>query len=161
MAGITPESVETQGLLRGAAAGDRRAFDRLLARHRNSVCKFVELRMDPRMRTRVDASDVVQETQLEAFRRLPGFLERRPMPFHVWLRKTANERLLMTRRKHVDAGQRAVGREVPLPDRSGWFWRRSLFPRARRPASGQAAMSWPCVSTECFNGWPPPTVSFR
>jgi RNA polymerase sigma-70 factor (ECF subfamily) len=134
MAEITPDSVATQGLLREAAAGDRRAFDQLLTRHRKSLCKFVELRMDPKMRTRVDASDVVQETQLEAFRRLPDFLERRPMPFHVWLRKTAYERLLMARRQHVDAGQRAVGREVPLPDRSSLVLAAKLIPKGSTPS---------------------------
>jgi RNA polymerase sigma-70 factor (ECF subfamily) len=134
MAEITPDSGETQGLLREAAAGDRHAFDQLLARHRKSLCKFVELRMDPKMRTRVDASDVVQETQLEAFRRLPDFLERQPMPFHIWLRKTAYERLLMARRQHVDAGQRAVGREVPLPDRSSLVLAAKLIPKGSTPS---------------------------
>jgi RNA polymerase sigma-70 factor (ECF subfamily) len=134
MAEITPDSVETQGLLREAAAGDRRAFDQLLARHRKSLCKFVELRMDPKMRTRVDASDVVQETQLEAFRRLPDFLKRQPMPFHVWLRKTAYERLLMARRQHVGADQRSVGREVPLPDRSSLLLAARLVPKGSTPS---------------------------
>jgi RNA polymerase sigma-70 factor (ECF subfamily) len=40
------------------------------------------------------------------------------MPFRLWLRKTAYERLLMIERHHVDAQRRAVGREVALPDRS-------------------------------------------
>ncbi|HZU35837.1 MAG TPA: hypothetical protein VFA18_08015 [Gemmataceae bacterium] len=40
------------------------------------------------------------------------------MPFRLWLRKTAFERLLMLRREHVEAGRRAVAREVPLPKRS-------------------------------------------
>ena len=118
MAEITPDSAETQGLLRDAAGGDRRAFDRLLARHRKALRQFIELRMHPKMRGRVDSSDVVQETQLEVFRRLADFVARQPMPFHVWLRKTAYERVLMARRQHVQASQRAVGREVPIPDRS-------------------------------------------
>jgi RNA polymerase sigma-70 factor (ECF subfamily) len=63
---------------------------------------------------------------LEVFRRLRDFLDRRPMPFHVWLRKTAYERLLMARRQHVAAAQRAVGREVPLPDRSSLLLARRL-----------------------------------
>jgi RNA polymerase sigma-70 factor (ECF subfamily) len=86
------------------------------------------------MRGRVDASDVVQEAQLEAFRRLPDFLERRPMPFHVWLRKTAYERLLMARRQHVAAGQRALGREVPLPDRSSLLFAERFLSRGSTPS---------------------------
>ena len=80
------------------------------------------------MRGRVDASDVVQETQLEAFQRLAKFVERQPMPFHVWLRRTAYQRLLMLRRQHVEARQRGVGREVPLVDRSSLLLARRLLP---------------------------------
>jgi RNA polymerase sigma-70 factor (ECF subfamily) len=82
------------------------------------LCRFLDLRFDARLRSRLDPSDVVQETHLEVFRRLPDYLERRPMPFRLWLRKTAYERLLMLRRQHVQADRRAVGREVPLPERS-------------------------------------------
>jgi RNA polymerase sigma-70 factor (ECF subfamily) len=40
------------------------------------------------------------------------------MPFRVWLRKTALERLLSLREKHLQAGRRALGRDVPIPGRS-------------------------------------------
>jgi RNA polymerase sigma-70 factor (ECF subfamily) len=77
---------------------------------------------------------VVQETQLEVYRRLGDFLDRRPMPFRVWLRKTAYERLLMARRRHVEAGQRAVGRERPLPDRSSLLFARRIIARGSTPS---------------------------
>lgn len=60
----------------------------------------------------------MQETEIEAFRRIGEYLTRRPMPFHLWLRRTAHERLLMLRRRHVVAAARAVSRELPLPDAS-------------------------------------------
>jgi RNA polymerase sigma factor (sigma-70 family) len=40
------------------------------------------------------------------------------MPFRLWLRKTAQERLIMARRQHLEARGRSMRREVPLPDRS-------------------------------------------
>jgi RNA polymerase sigma-70 factor (ECF subfamily) len=92
MADVTPDSAETQRLLHQVCAGDASAFDALFARHRSYVRQVIELRLDPRLRARVDPSDVVQETQLDAFRRLPDYLERRPMAFRLWLRKTACER---------------------------------------------------------------------
>jgi RNA polymerase sigma-70 factor (ECF subfamily) len=61
----------------------------------------VELRLDPQLRSRVDPSDVVQEAQMEAARRLPGYLESPPLPFRLWLRQIAQDRLLNLHRRHV------------------------------------------------------------
>ncbi len=61
-----PDSAETQRLLEQVEAGDQRAFDALFARHRPYIRRVVGLRLDPRLRPRVDPSDVVQETHLEA-----------------------------------------------------------------------------------------------
>jgi RNA polymerase sigma-70 factor (ECF subfamily) len=130
---LPADSTDTRRLLE-QSGGDRRAFDELFARHRAELRRFVERRLDPKLRGRLDASDVVQETQLEAYRRLPDFLRRRPMPFHVWLRRTAYERLLMLRRRHVEAAKRAVGREEALPDRSSVLLARQLFPAGSTPS---------------------------
>src|SRR5262245_42349710 len=64
-----PGSAATQALLDRVRAGQPKAIDELFERHRPYLCRLVELRIDPRLRARVDASDVVQETQLEANRR--------------------------------------------------------------------------------------------
>jgi RNA polymerase sigma-70 factor (ECF subfamily) len=129
---LTPDSEETQRLLEEARTGDPQAFDRLFGRHRASLREVIDIRMDPRLRARMDPSDVVQETHLEAFRRLADYLERRPMPFRLWLRKTAHERLYLLQRRHIHAARRATEREVPLPDRS------SLVLAERLLASGSA-----------------------
>lgn len=134
MSDVTPDSTETQDLLRQAGAGDRQAFDRLFARYRSYLRQVIALRLDPKVRARVDPSDVVQETQLEAFRRLADFLERQPMPFRLWLRKTAHERLLVIRRQHVHAARRAVGREVPLPERSSLLLAQQLLATGSTPS---------------------------
>ena len=118
MAEPTPDSEDTRRQLERAAAGDPAAFDELFARHRDFLRLVVQLRMDARVRARVDPSDVVQEAQLDAFRRLRDFLDRRPMPFRLWLRNTARERLLKVQRRHLEAGRRDAGREVPLPEHS-------------------------------------------
>jgi RNA polymerase sigma-70 factor, ECF subfamily len=113
-----PDSAETRRLLKQAQNGVADAVDRLFTHHRPGLRRFINLRFDGRLRARLDPSDVVQDTELEALRRLPDYLERQPMPFRLWLRKTAYQRLLMIRRRHVEAGRRAIEREVPLPTRS-------------------------------------------
>jgi len=118
MAEFKADSVVTMELLRGVSASDSSSFDQLFSRHRAFIRRVVDLRLDRKMRARVDPSDVVQETQLEAFRRLPDYLRRKPMPFRLWLRKTACERLTMMRRRHIHAVRRSVDLEMPLPNKS-------------------------------------------
>ena len=118
MPDFEPDSSATRRLLSDVAAGDDSAFENLFSRNRRWLYRFVELRFDRRLRARVDPDDVVQETQLEAFRRLDDYLRRRPMPFRLWLQKTAYERLSKARRRHVRAARRSIMREMPLPDRS-------------------------------------------
>src|SRR5262245_66265306 len=81
MLDIRPDSTETRDLLERAASGDREVFDELFARHRRYLRRMVELRLDPKLRARLDPSDIVQEAHLEAVRRVKDFLEARPMPF--------------------------------------------------------------------------------
>lgn len=114
----TADSTQTQRLLEQLRAGDSTAFERLFARHQDYLRHIIEMRMDRRLRSRFDASDVLQETHLEVSERLQEYLARRPMPFRLWLRKTAHQRLLRMRRAHTEAQNRAIGREVPLPQRS-------------------------------------------
>src|SRR5262245_23500733 len=112
------DSEETQCLLRQVRAGEPGAADRLFARHLPYLRRLVEARLDPRMRGRVDPSDVVQEAQMEALRRLDGYLKQPPVAFRLWLRQLAYDRLLMLRRRHVAAARRTVLRDAPLPDQS-------------------------------------------
>ena len=75
---------DTEELMDLAAAGDDGAVQQLLERHRRRLRQMVGLRLDPRLNARLDASDIVQETMLEASRRLSDYLRRRrksiPMP---------------------------------------------------------------------------------
>jgi RNA polymerase sigma-70 factor (ECF subfamily) len=129
-----PDSAETQALLDQVRAGNRTAFDLLFAHHRAFLRQVVELRMDPKLRPRVDPSDVVQEAQLDAFRQLGDFLDRRPMPFRLWLRKTAQQRLLKVQRRHVETARRAVGRELALPERSSLVLAQQLLASGSTPS---------------------------
>jgi len=112
-----PEADKTQTLLAGAAAGDDGAVNRLFDRHREALRKLVALRMDRQMAGRVDASDVVQDVLVEAAGRLRDYLADPKMPFHLWLRALAKDRMIdLHRRNH--AQRRDVGRERPLDARA-------------------------------------------
>jgi RNA polymerase sigma-70 factor (ECF subfamily) len=117
MSDLRCDSDETRNLLDRLVGGDPMALDALLKRHRPDLRSFVEFHLEPELQARVDPSDVIQEAQLEVARRMDDFLKRRPMPFHLWVRKTAYERLLNLRRDHRRR-RRSVERERRLPDRS-------------------------------------------
>jgi len=130
---LAPDSVQTQTLLEQAQTGDRQAFEDLFARHRPYLRQLVELRLDPKLRARVDPSDVVQEAHLEAVRRLSTYLRERPMPFRLWLRQIAYDRTLKAWRYHLGTARRAAGREVPLPERSSLMLARQLLAGGSSP----------------------------
>jgi RNA polymerase sigma-70 factor (ECF subfamily) len=139
MTELAYDSAETHRLLEQARAGTAGAVNRLLERHRAYICRFVELRLDPQLRARVDPSDVVQEAHMEAVRRLDGYLEEAPMPFRLWLRQIAQDRLLMLRRRHRGAGRRAVTREAAWPDESSLAFAQQLLAAGTSPSERLAA----------------------
>ncbi len=100
--------------LETAAAGDAEGWRRLVEAHHPRLRRMVAIRLDPRLRGRVDPSDVLQETYLEAVRLLPGYLRQRPLPFFLWLRQLAGTRLAKAHRRHLGALRRDARREVPL-----------------------------------------------
>jgi RNA polymerase sigma-70 factor (ECF subfamily) len=111
---VWPSSPETQVLLDKARQGDAAAVDRLLAVHRDPVRKMIGLRLDPALARRVDPSDIVQEVLLEAHRRLRDYLRQPAIPFHIWLRLIANDRMNDANRRHRQAQRRSLDREQPI-----------------------------------------------
>jgi RNA polymerase sigma-70 factor, ECF subfamily len=109
-----PNSEETQELLAEARGGDATAVNRLLERHRAALRRMIDLRMDRVIGRRVDASDIVQDVLLDAHRRLEDYLAHPAMPFHLWLRQMARDRLIDAHRRHRVAARRSIDREQPM-----------------------------------------------
>lgn len=108
-----PESAETQELLSAARSGDADARNQLLERHREALRRMVGLRLDRAVQRRVDASDVVQDVLVEASQRLSDYLASSGMPFALWLRHLARDRMIDVHRRH-HAARRNVSREQPM-----------------------------------------------
>ncbi len=114
MADPFTEEPEARELLGLAADGDGAAVGKLLDRYRARLTRMLRLRLDPRLRGRVGVSDVLQEAYLEAFERLQEYIRRPEVPFYVWLRFIASQRVLIVHRRHIGVKGRAVGREQSL-----------------------------------------------
>lgn len=106
-----PEIDRTAELLNGARKGDDEAINRLMERHRDSVKRMVQLRLDARIQRRIDVSDIVQEVMVEAHRRLAGYVANPAMAFHLWLRQIAYDRIIDAHRRHRVSAKRSVDRE--------------------------------------------------
>ena len=75
---------------------------------------MIDVRMDQVLKRRVDASDIAQEVMIEANRRMREYLADPVMPFHLWLRQMAKDRLIDAHRRHRQAARRSMDREQPL-----------------------------------------------
>jgi RNA polymerase sigma-70 factor, ECF subfamily len=106
--------LDDERLIDRAGEGDLAALAVLFGRHRKRLRQMVRLRLDRRLQGRVDASDVLQEAYLDVAQQLPHYLVKREMPFVLWLRLVAGQRLMRIHREHLGAAMRDAGREVSL-----------------------------------------------
>jgi RNA polymerase sigma-70 factor (ECF subfamily) len=111
---MTNDSSETNRWLRQAAQGDTEQFGAKLEQCRPRLRRMIALRLDPRLHGRIDPSDVIQETFLEASARLAEYLQKPTMPFFLWLRFLAGQKLVTLHRHHLGTRMRDAGREVAL-----------------------------------------------
>jgi RNA polymerase sigma-70 factor, ECF subfamily len=121
------DSYETNRVLERAAQGDRSALGSLLTDYEPYLKRLVELRLDPGLRARVDAADVVQEVHLALSRALPKFMSERPLSFKLWLRQLALDQISILHRRHLQTQKRAASREVQLSEMSSLALANSLL----------------------------------
>ncbi len=109
-----PEQPQTQEMLSQARHGEADAVERLLTAHREPLRRMIDMRLDPALAARLDASDIVQDVLLEAHRRLSDYLRDPVMPFHLWLRHIAKDHMIDAHRRHRVAQRRSLDREQPI-----------------------------------------------
>ena len=112
---MIPELPNTEVLIGCLKTGDRSALGTLWDFYRPRLKRMVHVHLDSRLAARVDASDVVQDTYLDAQKKLPSYLEDPKVAFYVWLRVLAHDRLAKIHRQHLGTQCRAADREVQLP----------------------------------------------
>lgn len=118
-AASTDPPQQTLILLDQARRGDTAAVNGLLERHRTAIRRMIDQRLDRVVQRRVDASDIVQDVLIEANRRLGDYLANPTMPFQLWLRHMARDRVIDAHRRHRVAASRSLDREVSLEAPAG------------------------------------------
>ncbi|HEV3342048.1 MAG TPA: sigma-70 family RNA polymerase sigma factor [Pirellulales bacterium] len=135
MANSAANSDELSGLLRQVAAGDQAVWGHLLETNRPRLLRMVELRLDPRLQGRLDASDVIQEAYLTASVQLADYLKNPTIPFYLWLRLVTSQKLVLLHRNHLGTKARDVRRQISLD-------------RGALPAASSVAMASKLVGRE-------------
>ena len=134
---FSADSGDTSAMLDKVAAGSPTALEHLLKLHRPYLLRVIEMRMEPALRTRVDASDVAQETQIMITRGIEQFIKNRPTSFRIWIRQKALDQLRDQRRRHIGAMKRSVFMEQNMSDVSSIEIARKLLSNSPSKILGQ------------------------
>jgi RNA polymerase sigma-70 factor (ECF subfamily) len=108
---IDPEDAPLEEALRG---GDDAVAGALFENHRARLTRMVKFRLDPRLVGRIDPEDVLQETFIEAGKRLQAYRDDDKL-FLVWIRLITQQTMIDLHRKHLGAKMRTAGKEVSAP----------------------------------------------
>jgi RNA polymerase sigma-70 factor (ECF subfamily) len=134
---------DPEQLLAEARQGRRESLGKLLELYRNYLALLARTQIDLHVQDRVDASDLVQETFLDACRDFGQFRGSSEIEWVAWLRKVLIYNLARVVQKQLVAQKRNARREVSLEhhlaalDRSSGRIEAALVGRHSSP-SGQA-----------------------
>jgi RNA polymerase sigma-70 factor (ECF subfamily) len=109
----TPE--DAADLLAAARSGSQEALGRALETCRRYLLLVAQRNLDPKLQAKGGASDLVQETFLEAQRDFGQFQGTTETELLAWLRRLLLNNVGNFARRYRDTDKRAVGREVALP----------------------------------------------
>src|SRR5947209_4280121 len=101
-------------LLSRARAGESEALGELCALYRNYLRMVVRTGLGPRLRERVELSDVVQEALVEVVQQFPKFTGQNEAALVGWLRRLVGQKLADLGRYHSRAKRAAGGSALPL-----------------------------------------------
>jgi RNA polymerase sigma-70 factor (ECF subfamily) len=153
-----PVGNDTSPLLRRALTGDESALAALFDGYRARLRRMIRLRLDRRLSGRVDASDVLQEAYLDVRKRLAEYArDPEAMPFHLWLRLVAAQKLTDVHRYHLGAQMRDAGMEVslhrgPYPQASSISLAAQLLGRMTSASKAAIRAEHKLIVQEALNG---------
>ncbi len=105
---------DSPAALLAARQGSKEALGQLLERYRNYLLLVAEQELDPALRGKAGASDLVQETFLEAQRDFAGFAGASEQELLAWLRHLLRNNLVNFARRYRATAKRQISREVCL-----------------------------------------------
>lgn len=110
------DSNHLQANLEAAKSGDPEAIGKVLEHYRDYLRLVARNELDRRVQARVDPSDVVQQTMLEAQQGIGGFRGERSGELAAWLRQILIHNMHQVYDEHLKAQKRSARREQPVVD---------------------------------------------
>jgi RNA polymerase sigma-70 factor (ECF subfamily) len=110
------ETPKVSELIQGARQGDADCRDQLFALCRTYLGFAARAQVESWLKVKVDASDLVQQTMLEAHRDFDRFQGRSEQEWLAWLKKILAHNAADFVRRYRGTAKRQVRREVPLRD---------------------------------------------
>lgn len=110
----TQTEEEIEELIDQARTGNMDALASLFENYRPRLTRMVQVRMDGRLKGRIDPQDVLQEAYIDLAQKLQDYSKRESLSFYVWLRLVTGERLLNIHRRHLKTEKRDVRQELRL-----------------------------------------------
>lgn len=107
-------SAESAKLIRQIKSGNRDALAGLFSQFKPRLWRFVNLRLHPQLRGRVDPEDVLQECWMRAVTRIDYFPDTVSPAGFIWFRMILVQTLIDLQRRHLGAEKRSAGRELSL-----------------------------------------------
>jgi len=104
-------------LLARSRSGDEAAFRLLYERSVSRLKGRIRARIGPKLRRKVDASDILQDAYLVALERLPEFVPQDDGGFDRWLGRIVELRVRETLRRYLGTEKRDMGRELSTGSR--------------------------------------------
>jgi RNA polymerase sigma-70 factor (ECF subfamily) len=98
-----------------SSVADLAALGRLWGEHRERLLAMLDRRIDPGLRQRVGAEEILQNTFLDAAREWTSYQRGSRMRPYAWLYRLALDRLIEEYRKHTRSA-RNLKCELPWPD---------------------------------------------
>lgn len=111
---MTEPARDAANLLAAARAGSREALGRALDTWRRYLLGVAERELEPDLRAKGGASDLVQETFLEAQRDFERFQGSSPEELRAWLRQVLLNNVGAFSRRFRNTSKRTISREVGL-----------------------------------------------
>lgn len=101
-------------LVEAARRGDEQALADAFTYYRPRLNRMVEIRLDSRLRGRIDPGDVLQEAFVDIAKDASKYFEEDKLPFFIWLRLMVSRRLMNIHRTHLGTLKRNASREVSI-----------------------------------------------